>query len=152
MTQKSDYPYDSHVQFEVKASKAREFAVNLRIPGWAGKASISVNGKREPAQAGSFAQVHRRWQTGDRIDLELPMTTRLEALDPQHSETVALLVGPIVLFAITDAQPSLTRVELLAAKKTGSQSWQVETASGATKMLPFTAIGDEQYSTYLQVT
>ena len=35
LTQKSEYPYDSHVQFEVKASRPAEFAVNLRIPAWA---------------------------------------------------------------------------------------------------------------------
>jgi len=41
---------------------------------------------------------------------------------------------------------------LLAAKKNGAQSWQVETASGPVKMLPFTEIGEESYSTYLRVT
>ncbi len=123
---KSEYPYDSQVQFEVKASRAAEFAVSLRIPAWAAGASISVNGKRDAAQAGSFARVQRKWKTGDRIEVELPMTTRLEAVDPQHAETVALLVGPVVLFAITDAEPKVTRAQLLAAKKNGGQSWQVE--------------------------
>ena len=54
LTQNSEYPYDSHVQFEVKTSKAAEFVLNLRIPAWAEGASISVNGKREAAQAGTF--------------------------------------------------------------------------------------------------
>jgi DUF1680 family protein len=152
LTQKSEYPYDAQVQFETKVSQPVEFVVNMRIPAWAGGASLSVNGKREAVQAGSFARVQRRWKTGDRIDLELPMTTRLEAIDPEHAGTVALLQGPLVLFAITDGEPGVTRAQLLAAKKTGSQSWQVETASGAMKMLPFTAIGDERYSTYVRVS
>jgi len=152
LTQESEYPYDSHLQFEVKASRAAEFAVNLRIPAWAVGASLSVNGKREAAEAGSFARVRRQWKTGDRIDLELPMTARLEAVDPQHPDTVALLIGPVVLFAITDTEPKVTRAQLLAAKRTGPQSWQVETVGGAMKMLPFTAIWEEQYSTYLRVT
>ena len=96
--------------------------------------------------------MQRQWKTGDRIDLELPMRARLEAVDPQHTETVALLVGPVVLFAITDADPKVTRAQLLAAKKNGPQSWQVEMASGLVKMLPFAAVGEEQYSTYLRVT
>ena len=54
LTQKREYPYESHVQFEVKASRAAEFAVNLRIPAWAEGASVSVNGKREAAAAGEF--------------------------------------------------------------------------------------------------
>ena len=152
LTQKGEYPYDSHVQFEVKAARATEFAVNLRIPVWAEGASVVVNGKREAVPAGSFARLQREWKNGDRIDLELPMTTRLEAIDPKHPETVALLVGPLVLFAITDAQPVVTRAQLLTAKKSGAQSWQVETAGGAVRMLPWVGIGEEGYTTYLRVT
>jgi DUF1680 family protein len=150
LTQKSEYPYDSHVRFEVKTSKAATFAVNLRIPGWAEKASFGVNGKREAAQAGTFARVERKWKNGDRIDLELPLSTRLEPIDREHADTVALLAGPVVLFAITDAQPAVTKAQLLAVKKTGTRSWQVETGAGAMKMLPFTEIQYEEYSTYLR--
>ena len=150
LTQKSEYPYDSHVQFEVKASKAAEFAVNLRIPGWAEKASFAVNGKQEAAQAGTFARVERKWKNGDRIDLELPLSTRLEPIDREHADTVALLAGPVVLLAITDSQPAVTKAQLLAAKRTGARSWQVDTGGGAMKMLPFTEIQDEEYSTYLR--
>jgi DUF1680 family protein len=152
LTQKSEFPYDSRVLFEVKASRAAEFAVNLRIPAWAEGASIAVNGKRETASAGSFAGVQREWKDGDRIDLDLPLKARLEAIDAQHPETVALLVGPVVLFAVTDGEPTVTRAQLLAAKKSGAQSWQVEAAGGVMKMLPFTAIEDQEYTTYLRVT
>ncbi len=152
LTQTGEYPHDSQMQFEVKTPKAAEFAVNLRIPAWAEKASVSVNGKREAAAAGSFARIERKWKNGDRIELELPMTPRLEAVDAQHPETVALLVGPLVLFAITDAEPKVTRAQLLAAIRTGGQSWQIETAGGPVKMLPFTEIGDQQYTTYVRVS
>ncbi len=126
--------------------------MNLRIPAWAEGASVAVNGKREPASAGSFARVQREWKNGDRIELDLPLTARLEAIDAQHPETVALLVGPVVLFAVTDSQPAVTRPQLLAAKKTGAQSWHVETAGGSMKMLPFSVIRDEQYTTYFRVS
>jgi uncharacterized protein len=154
LTQKSAYPFDSLVQFEVTASKPSEFAVNFRIPMWAEGASISVNGKRAPGAAipGSFARVQRKWKTGDRVELELPLTKRLEPIDPRHPKTVALLCGPLVLFAITESAPVVTGPQLLSAKKVGKQDWQVETAAGPLKMLPFTAISDEQYSTYLALT
>jgi DUF1680 family protein len=102
--------------------------------------------------AGTFVTVWREWKNGDRIEAELPLKARLEAIDQQHADTVALLVGPIVLFAVTESAPTVTRTQLLAVKKTGVQSWQVETASGAMKMLPFTAIEDQGYTTYLRVT
>ena len=152
LTQKGEYPYDSHVQLEVKTSQGAEFAISLRIPAWASGASVSVNGKREEASAGSFARVQREWKNGDRIDVELPMTTRLEAIDAQHPDVAALMVGPLVLFAITDSQPTVTRTQLLALKKVGAQNWQVETAGGTMKMLPFTAIEDQGYTTYLRVS
>ena len=152
LTQTSAYPHDTQVLFEVKASKAAEFAVNLRIPAWAEGASVAVNGRRLAVQAGAFTTLWREWKTGDRIEVELPLKARLEAVDAQHPETVGLLVGPVVLFSITDADPQVTRAQLLAAKKIGAETWQVETASGPMKMLPFTGIGDEKYSTYLRVT
>jgi hypothetical protein len=77
---------------------------------------------------------------------------RLEPADPQHPRTVALVFGPLVLFAITDHQPVLTRADLLAAKRIDQRSWQVNTPGAPIKMLPFTDIGDERYSTYLRVT
>jgi DUF1680 family protein len=148
LTQKSEYPYDSQVQFEVKASQAAEFAVSLRIPAWAEGASVSVNGKRASVLVGTFVTVWREWKDGDRIEVDLPLKARLEALDPQHADTVALLAGPIVLFGVTDGEPKVTRAQLLAAKKNGGQSWQVETAGGVIKMMPFTAIEDQAYTTY----
>ena len=151
LTQKSEYPDDGHVQFEIKTSKPVEFAASLRIPAWAEGASVAVNGKREAVQAGTFMRVWRQWKTGDRVDLELPMKPRLEAVDPQHADTIALLVGPVVLFAVTTEEPKVTRAQMLAAKKNGMQSWQVESASGPMKMLPFTAIGEEPYTTYVRV-
>jgi DUF1680 family protein len=153
LMEKGHYPDDDHVQFELKTSKPVEFAVNLRIPGWAEKPSVAVNGKRESAHQGSFARVTRQWKTGDRIDVELPLAMRLEPVDPQHPDTVALLIGPLVLFAVTDSQPALTRGQLLAAKKTGGQRWQVETAAGGVMtMLPWTEIEGQGYTTYLRVT
>jgi DUF1680 family protein len=151
LEQKSLYPLDSAVQFEVTTSRPLEFALNFRIPSWAEGASLSVNGKRvlEPVIPGSFATVRRPWKTGDHIELDLPLVKRLQSIDSSHPKTVALLCGPLVLFAITGTPPVVTGQQLLAAKKTGQQNWQVETATVLLNMLPFTAIADEQYSTYL---
>jgi uncharacterized protein len=154
LTQDGRYPFDSLVTFNVKTSQAKHFTLNFRIPAWAKGASISVNGRRLQAEItpGTFAAVHRQWRTGDRIELDLPMPLRLEPIDSQHPNTVALLFGPLVLFAITDTQPSLTRADLLSAKRIGPRIWQVKIAGTPLTMLPFTDIEDEQYSTYLRVT
>jgi len=58
----------------------------------------------------------------------------------------------LVLFAVTDSQPAVTRAQLLAAKRVGAQNWQVETAEGPMKMSPWTEIADQAYTTYLRLT
>jgi DUF1680 family protein len=154
LTQNGLYPFDNGVGFEVKASRARDFTLNLRIPAWAKGASISVNGRRLRTEItpGSFAAVQRQWQSGDRVELDLPMTTRLEPIDPLHSQTVALCFGPLALFALTESLPSLNRSDLLSAKRSGLRSWEVSTSGAPLKMVPFTDIGEEQYSTYLRAS
>jgi uncharacterized protein len=154
LTQKTLYPFDSHIQFQVTASSPKEFILNFRIPAWAQGASISVNGKRlsDSPVSGSFAAVRREWKPGDRIDLELPLTKRLEAINERHPDTVALLCGPLVLFAVGETLPAVTRQQLLAAKNEGKQNWQTETAGTLLDLRPFTAISDEPYSTYLLVS
>jgi DUF1680 family protein len=152
LTQRSGYPYDSQVQFEVKTSQPAEFAVSFRIPSWSAGASVGVNGKREDAASGSFVRMQREWKNGDRIEVELPMTTRLEAIDARHPDVAAVTAGPLVLFAVTDSEPVVNRAQLLAARKIGAQEWQVETAHGPVRMLPFTGLEEQRYTTYLRVT
>ncbi len=154
LTQESQSPFDSVVQFKVKTSQVRDFTLNFRIPAWTHGASLSINGRRlnTGITPGTFAAVHREWKTGDRVELDLPATLRLEPVDPHRPQTVALVFGPLVLFAITDSQPSLSRADLLSAQRLDRRTWQVTTASVPLKMRPFTDIGDESYSTYLHVT
>ena len=102
--------------------------------------------------SGTLATIRGRWKTGDRVEVDLKLALRLEAIDARHPNTVALLCGPLVLFAITEAAPAATRQQLLSAKKVGEEKWQVETATARLNLLPFTAISDEQYSTYVVVS
>ena len=151
LKQEGTYPFGSGVRFAVESSRAETFTLNFRIPAWADHASLAVNGKRatETVAPGTFARLTRQWKNGDRIELDFPMPNRLEPIDARHPKTVALVSGPLVLFAIAGASPPPTERELLQAKQVGTMEWRVETASGNLKMLPFTAIGDEPYSTYL---
>jgi DUF1680 family protein len=157
LTQEGEYPYQDHVSFTVATSGPVELTLNFRIPLWAQGASISVNGARQKGLAvpGEFAAVRREWKTGDRVDLELPLKMRLEAIDAQHTDTVALLRGPLVLMAVKPQQeapvPKLTREQLLAAKRIAERQWQVSSANGSVTMLPFTSLGGLPYTTYLKL-
>lgn len=128
----------------------------MRIPEWTPEARIEVNGKRWSGATapGTFATVSRQWRSGDRVELELPRSMRFEPIDPRHPDTAALLCGPLVLFAIagTDRELSLTRNELRAARQIGKQAWEATSALGSLKLLPYIAINEEQYATYLRLT
>jgi len=156
VTQSGGYPFENAVRVEVTTSQPTEFALRLRIPSWAKGARLEVNGSRwrESAVPGTFASISREWRSGDRIDLELPRPLRLEAIDAQHPDTVALLSGPLVLFAVATAAgpPPATRRQLLTATQTGKQIWTAGGASAAITFLPFVAIDEQPYSTYLRVT
>ncbi len=157
LTQEGEYPYEDHVTFTVATSRPTELTLNFRIPDWAEGASVSVNGARQKGLAipGHFAAIHREWKTGDRIELELPLTMRLESIDAQHTETVALVRGPLVLMAIKQQQegpaPNIARRELLAAKRISQRQWQANSTTGPVTLLPFTSIGDRPYTTYMKV-
>jgi DUF1680 family protein len=113
-----------------------------------------VTGQRQALELkpGTFARLRRKWKSGDRIELHLPMTTRLEAIDPQHPDIVALMYGPLVLFPVTKAAPSISRAQLLAAKRSGPRTWQVQATAGPFTLIPFTEINDQPYTTYLRLT
>ena len=157
LTQVTKYPMDGNVQIQVTASRAKECTVYLRIPAWAeGNPVVSVNGQRisSPARAGSFAAVRRTWKDGDRIELELPMPLRLEAVDEQHPNLVALSRGPLVLSAMSEARPVFERAELLRAQESADKSGDhvaLATDGSRITMRPFMSIGDESYSTYVSL-
>ncbi len=158
LVQSGGYPLDGNIQLVVKSSKASDFAMHLRIPAWAKTddeaATIRVNGQvvQAPVALG-FAKIARRWKEGDRVELTLPLPMRLEAIDPQHPETVALVRGPLVLFPLTDETPKVSRDQLLAATRMpGQPVWHAKSGSGPLLLTPFTEIHEEKYRTYLPVT
>jgi DUF1680 family protein len=148
LTQSGDYPFDGKISMRLTASRPSAFALHLRIPGWASP-QIRVNGERVPVDvATGFARLERKWKDGDRIDLELSLPMRLEAIDARHPDTLALVRGPLVLFTMGENQPKVGRQQLLAAERVpGQKAWK----AGDLLLRPFSEIGDESYNTYLNI-
>lgn len=152
LTQSGRYPLDDEVNFHIKASRPTRCAIHLRIPSWAKAPSIEVNGERfvSPIQAGTFVRIQRVWREGDRIELKTPCSLELKAVDEKHPDLVALCHGPLVLFALSDDAPKVTRDALLSARQSipGADEWHVATSNGRLRFVPFWAIKDETYFTY----
>lgn len=100
LVQETEYPWSGRVRVKILAAPVKEFALKLRIPGWAKSASVRLN--QQPAQTAtpeSYFQISRQWKTGDVVDLDLPMPVRMMEANPLVEETlnqVAFQRGPIV--------------------------------------------------------
>jgi uncharacterized protein len=155
LRQETRYPFDSKVEIGVSASRPAEYTMYIRIPEWTSSDPvISVNGNRVPGsqQPGAFASIRRTWKDGDRIELELPMSLRVEAVDANHPDLVALLHGPLVLLALEDSQPSFDKSALLSARPVNNAmgDWMANSREGTpVVMRPFMNIDKEKYSTYV---
>jgi DUF1680 family protein len=95
------YPEAESVRLTVRPAKPSRFALRLRVPSWTRGMSIKINGAAaDPAVAaapGTWAVVDRTWTAGDRVDVTIPLTLRMEAVDRQHPDRVAVMRGPVVL-------------------------------------------------------
>src|SRR5215467_8474765 len=103
LTQTTDYPRKETTQLAFSLARPETFTVYVRIPGWAGaKTVVSVNGRRgeSSAEPGKFIPLQRSWKDGDRIEIEFEMPLRLEAIDDKNPSNVALMQGPLALFAV----------------------------------------------------
>ncbi len=155
LKQTTEYPYDSYIRFDVTLSSPADFSVFLRVPDWTDGATVTVSGTRgsRKLKSGSFTEIRSTWKTGHRIELELPLKMRWQAVDQQHPNSVALLSGPLVLMAVTNqALPQVAKATLLTAKRQpgSSHMWTASAHGRELTFKPFMEIADEQYSTYLR--
>jgi DUF1680 family protein len=155
LTQQTKYPLENKVQIQVSGSRPADYTIYVRIPAWATSDPVlSVNGARvsNSVQPGTFVAIGRTWKDGDRVDLELPMPLRLEPVDANHPTLVALMRGPLVLFAVADSQSAFDKAELLRAQPVNNAAGDsIATAADgkSISMRPFMSIDKESYSTYV---
>jgi hypothetical protein len=157
LEQASAYPLDSSVQLTVRIATPQTFSITLRIPAWAGPGSaITVNDKSvpQPIVAGTFHELRRTWGDGDRIGLELDRSLRLERVDDQHPDLLAVMHGPLALFALGERFLPFTRSALMGIRQSAPRSseWQVSTADGAQRFKPYYALGLETTRLYQPVS
>jgi DUF1680 family protein len=74
LVQRTTYPWDGKIALQVAPAEPGEFSLFLRVPAWAAGASLTVNGEAvaTPVEAGAYAQVRRRWASGDVVASRSP--------------------------------------------------------------------------------
>jgi DUF1680 family protein len=75
-----------------------DYPMKLRIPSWCKSAAISVNGKPMETRwrPGTFAVIERLWETGDQVELDMPMGWRLVQGRQRQAGRAAVMRGPLV--------------------------------------------------------
>jgi len=100
VSQRTRYPWEGDIDMEVRPDKEVEFTVHVRIPGWAAKADVLVNGAFGAApRPGSYLPIRRLWKPGDTVRVKLDMTPQLVTSNPRIRENVgraAVRRGPLV--------------------------------------------------------
>jgi uncharacterized protein len=153
LTQKTEYPKASTIEMTIAAARPETFALNVRMPAWIGpKTTVSINGKsvENEIAPGEFLALQRTWKDGDRVEIEFEMPLRLEGIAPENPDTIALMRGPLALFAMGENPPEATREQLLAATVStqSSDDWIVSSSQGLITLRPFMAIQNQPYRLY----
>ena len=114
LAQETEYPWSGRVRIRIIACGEKEFALRLRIPGWAAGATVRVN--RRPAENAAqenYFEIRRTWAPSDVVDLDLPMPVRLMEAHPLVEETLNQLAvqrGPVVYCLESTDLPAGVRV------------------------------------------
>lgn len=148
LTIDTDFPLTGHVVINVNPEKAENFTMKLRIPSWSQNTALSVNGEKVEATPGTYAELNRKWNPGDRIEIDFDMTCRVinaplgsnragdnfqavirgpivlardENIDPNFDQPVAIQADENGVVAITPVQPTLpsTKMEFLVPTSEG---------------------------------
>jgi len=127
LTQETEYPWSGRVRIVMNECAGEEFALKLRVPGWAKGVTIRSSSREEAASDSGknqnlasaakgndgYVELRRVWTTGDIIDLDLPMSPRLMEANPLVEETlnqIAVQRGPIVYCLESVDLPRGTRI------------------------------------------
>lgn len=93
IAQHTAYPYAGDVRLRLSVERTARFALKLRIPSWAGGATIAIGDDDAGAAVvpGQYATIEREWQDGDEVVARFPMRPVLHrAVNRNVQESLAL--------------------------------------------------------------
>lgn len=94
----TDYPEQGRIRVTVVETPDEPWTLSMRVPGWAGGATVTARAHTETAPAG-YAEVRGPWIVGDVVDLDLPLRARWTRPHPEIDalrRQVAVERGPVV--------------------------------------------------------
>ena len=107
LEQDTNYPNENTSVLTIQSAPVLPIKLMVRCPAWAtGRLEFRLNGLplMIPAQPGQFAEITRRWNRGDRLQITIPMGLHQEKLDGDPNK-LAFFYGPILLAGDLGAVP-----------------------------------------------
>ncbi len=166
--QSTKYPEEQGTTLEFKCENPLKLILLVRYPSWAETGiEIKINSikKRIKELPGSFIAIERTWKTGDRVEVSIPFTLRLESM-PDDTNRVAVMYGPLVMAGdlgpVKDTVPrDLMYVPVLMTENRDPSVW-MKPVEGKTntfmtvntgrprdaEMKPFYSVYNRRYSIY----
>lgn len=151
--QETEYPWSGAVRLRLHPDRPAALRLRIRLPGWsqerilggglyrfqrptgeAGRPRLRLNGQPvEPVVEKGYAVLERRWEAGDRVELDLPMPVRKVLCDERVAENrgkAALQRGPLVY--CVEGQDSAAPLEKLVLREEASlaASWDAGLLGG----------------------
>jgi uncharacterized protein len=152
LTQDGECAFDDAVTLAVECAQPVEFALGLRVPAWLDQSpAFEVNQK--PASAHTHhavATLRRKWRSGDTLTVSMPRNFRTEAIDRQHSRTVAMLRGPLLYAERSPSgeKSTLAPLDALRPFEQRGGGFEALTAGATRAFVPLYSVGGERYTVY----
>ncbi|KAJ9540463.1 hypothetical protein OSB04_026969 [Centaurea solstitialis] len=101
--------WDPHLRVTVTISPKKQgvsSTLNFRIPFWTtSNSKATLNDQNIPVPPpGTFLSISKQWSSNDKINLDLPITLRMEAIQddrPEYASLHAIFYGPYLLAGLT---------------------------------------------------
>ncbi|XP_077214745.1 uncharacterized protein LOC143849566 [Tasmannia lanceolata] len=101
------------LEFSANEGEGQQSTLNLRIPPWTSssgaKAALNTQNLALPFP-GNFLSVTKKWSSGDKVSLELPISLRTEPIKderPEYASLQAILYGPYLLAGLSDGDSDI---------------------------------------------
>ncbi|MGI5473041.1 beta-L-arabinofuranosidase domain-containing protein [Streptomyces sp. CA-132043] len=150
--QTTGFPDQDSTVLTVTAGRAKH-ALHIRIPSWASKARIRLNGRSlaDRPKPGSWFVLDRRWQPGDRVEVALPMRLTIEPT-PDDPDVQAVLYGPVVLAGLYGDRDAMRMPRLdtrsVQKKAAAPMRFTARADDADVTLLPVARTHHEHYNVY----
>jgi DUF1680 family protein len=156
LEQATDFPDDPVIRLSVLSGSAT-MTLRVRTPGWASGPPVAILNGTLPdlpaARARGWIALRRLWQTGDLLEVTLPMRLAVEPT-PDHPAVRAVTYGPVVLAGVYGADPGTLRptLDVASVQRTAAQPMTFGAISNGkpVKLVPVSRAAHEYYTTYWQ--